>query len=119
MAIVSWEYYNSLYNKIDEDNFEKAEALAEKEVKKVIGAIRWNDITENTFGYEELKDCICKVMDMMQDNLKAEEHKGVSSVSNDGYSVSYGQVSTTISLNEELTATIKQCLSGTGLVGAY
>ena len=56
--IVNWEYYSSLYDAIAEDDFKKAEELAEKEVRAVIGPIRWAGITENTFGYEQLKDCI-------------------------------------------------------------
>lgn len=119
MAIVNWEHYSSLYSKISEDNFDKAEALAEIEVRAVIGAIRWANITEDTFGYDVLQDCICKVMDAMKDNEKLSKHMGVTSVSNDGYSESYGSEVTSNSLNDSLKTSIKSWLSGTGLVGAY
>ena len=119
MSIVSWEYYSSLYSKVSEDNFDKVEALAEIEVRAVIGAVRWATITEDTFGYDVLQDCICKVMDMMKDNEKLSAHMGVTSVSNDGYSESYGSEVTSIGLNENLKYSIRQWLSGTGLLGAY
>lgn len=118
MSHVTWEYYSSLYNKIPEDNFDKAEALAEKEVCVVIGPIRWANITADTFGFEQLQDCICKVMDKMAENENFGKGKWVSSVSNDGYSESY-VVQTEEQLRNELHSSIRAWLSGTGLVGAY
>ena len=53
--IVTWEYYSSLHNTVKQEDFERAEALAEKEVQRVIGWIRWANITEETFGYEQLR----------------------------------------------------------------
>ncbi|MBO5853118.1 MAG: hypothetical protein J6Q61_00095 [Bacteroidales bacterium] len=119
--IVTWEYYSSLYDTYTEEEmeaFEKAEALAEKEVQKVIGPIRWANITESTFGYTQLQDCICNVMNKMAADAKSGKGKGVSSVSNDGYSESY-VVQTEEQLRSELQSSIRARLSGTGLVGAY
>lgn len=116
--IVNWEYYSSLFGKVSESDFEKTELLAEKEVCAVIGPIRWAKITEDTFGYEQLKDCICKVMDKMAEDNESGKGKGVSSVSNDGYSESY-VVQTEEQLRSELRSSIRAWLSGTGLVGAY
>ena len=117
-AIVSWEYYSSLYDKVTNAEFTKAEARAEKEVRNVIGPLRWNNITEQSFGYEELKDCICLVINQMKDNDDLELGKGVTSVSNDGYSESYA-VANAEDVHQELQRTIKSALSGTGLVVAY
>ncbi len=116
--IVNWEYYSSLYNKVKQDNFDRAELLAQKEVIVVIGPIRWAQITEKTFGYEQLKDCICKVIDKMKENDESGKGRGVASVNNDGYSESY-VIQTEEQLREELHGCIKTWLSGTGLVGAY
>ncbi len=116
--IVNWEYYSSLFNKVSEDDFDKAEILAEKEVCAVIGPIRWANITEQTFGYNVLKDCICKVIDRLAEDSKSGKGKGMASVSNDGYSESY-VVQTEEQLRSELQSSIKAWLSGTGLVGAY
>lgn len=118
MSHVNWEYYSSLFEKVSEEEFPKAELRAEKEVRAVIGVIRWMDITEETFGYEQLKDCICKTIDKMADDAESGKGKGVSSVSNDGYSESY-VVQTEEQLRSELHSSIRAWLSGTGLVGAY
>ena len=63
--IVDWEYYSSLHNKVTETDFEKAEALAEKDVKLVVGFPRWNALDSEAWYYEQLKDCICNVIDKM------------------------------------------------------
>ncbi|MBO5372462.1 MAG: hypothetical protein J6A75_07060 [Lachnospiraceae bacterium] len=116
--IVNWEYYSSLFDKVSKEDFEKAERWAEMEVSNVIGPIRWAAITEETFGYQQLQDCICKVMNKMAEDVKSGKGKGVSSISNDGYSESY-VVQTEEQLRKELWCSIRAWLSGTGLVGAY
>ena len=118
MSHVTWEYYSSLYQNVNEDSFDKAEKLAEKEVCAVIGPIRWATITADSFGFEQLQDCICKVINKMTEDNKSGKGKGVSSVSNDGYSESY-VVQTEEHLRDELRSSIRAWLSGTGLVGAY
>lgn len=119
MPLVTWEYYCSLHNKVSEDNFSMAEMLAEKEIREVIGMIRWSNITVDTFGYEILQDCICNVIDRMQDDQMVAGRIGLSSVSNDGYTESYNGSTSAVGINEELKYSIRQWLSGTGLVGAY
>ena len=116
--IVNWEYYSSLHDIVNENDFEKAEIRAEKEVCQVIGPIRWATITTDTFGYSQLQDCICNVIDKMASDKKSGKGKGVSSVSNDGYSENY-VVQTEEQLRTELQSSIRAWLSGTGLVGAY
>ena len=116
--IVNWEYYSSLFGKVTQENFSKAELLAEKEVQRVIGPIRWAVISADTFGYDQLKDCICNVVNKMAENEALSERKGISSASNDGYSESY-VVRTEEELRTELKSFIRAWLSGTGLVGAY
>ena len=116
--LVDWEYYSSLHSKVKEDDYNRAEALAEKEVCAVIGPIRWAAITQETFGFTQLQDCICNVMDKMAVDFKSGKGKGLSSVSNDGYSKSY-VVQTEEQLRSELQGSIRAWLSGTGLVGAY
>lgn len=115
---VDWEYYSSLHTMVTEEAFERSEALAEKEIQRAIGGIRWAGITEDTFGFEQLKDCICNVMDKMAADARSGKGKGISSVSNDGYSESY-VVQTEEQLRNELESSIRAWLSGTGLAGAY
>lgn len=116
--LVDWEYYSSLFGNVSNEEFDRAEALAEKEVCTVIGPIRWANITIDTFGYGQLKDCICNVINKMASDEKSGKGKGISSASNDGYSESY-VVQTEEQLRSELQSSIRAWLSGTGLVGAY
>lgn len=116
--IVNWEYYSSLYSKVSKEQFDKSEQIAEKAVCSVIGPIRWAQITEETFGYEQLKDCICQVMDKVAIDDEAGLGTGVASVSNDGYSESY-VTQTAQQRMSDLQSCIRLWLSGTGLVGAY
>ena len=120
-ALVSWEYYSSLYSVITEDQFETAEALAEKEVIKVVGFIHWSErnlqhLEDEIYG-DQLMDCICKVINYRAEAPKA-QGRGVASVSNDGYSESY-VLQTQSQADEELGKNIRAWLSGTGLVRAY
>ena len=119
MAIVNWEYYSSLYSKVSEENFSAAELLAEKEVRNVIGVIRWSTITEDTFGYDVLQDCICKVINQLADNEVVAGRIGIKSVSNDGYTENYSGSTTAEGMNRNMKSLIRQMLSGTGLIGAY
>ena len=116
--IVDWEYYNSLYDNVTKKSFDRLEAKAESEVCAVIGPIRWASIAENTFGYQQLKDCICKVINKSVENDGSGAGKGLASVSNAGYSESY-VIQTEEQAKEELRRLIRSWLSGTGLVGAY
>lgn len=120
-ALVSWEYYSSLYSTVSEADFPKAEALAEKEVIRIVGLIHWGelnleDLDSEIYG-DQLKDCICKVVNFMAEAPKA-QGKGIASVSNDGYSESYVLQKQSDAL-EELGKNIRSWLSGTGIVRAY
>ncbi|MBQ8666653.1 MAG: hypothetical protein IJ526_07315 [Lachnospiraceae bacterium] len=117
-AIVSWEYYSSLHNMVSEDEFEKAEVLAETEVRSVIGPIHWAEITDESFGYDALKDCICNVIDTMTNSSRRGLGKGVKSATNDGYTEEY-VITSENELKSSLKKSIREALSGTGLVRAY
>lgn len=118
MSIISWEYYSSLNNEITEAEFEAAEVKAEQEIRQVIGPIKWDQITEETFGYVVLQDCVCNVINKMQENARLGLGQGVTSVNNDGYSETYA-IKTPEELKAEMGKLIRIWLSGTGLIGAY
>ena len=117
-AIVTWEYYGSLYNKVSETDFPTAEALAEKEVKLIVGYTRWSVLDADAWYYEQLKDCICNTIDKMFDVKNSGSGKGLASVNNDGYAESYS-IQTETQAKAELQSCIRAWLSGTGLAGAY
>ena len=121
-ALVSWEYYSSLFSKVtSQEAFEKAEALAEKDLARVIGPLRWAELVASDWSGEffadQLKDTICKVVDYQQTAGRV-SGAGVSSVSNDGYTESY-VLAKQSEAQEELQKNIRAWLSGTGLVRAY
>jgi hypothetical protein len=116
--IVTWEYYNSLHNKVSQEEFNRLEALAEKQILLVIGQYKWSTIKETAFYFNQLKDCICNVMNMLADLSKGGAGKGIASVSNDGYSENY-VVRTASEYNNEIRMCIVHGLSGTGLTSAF
>ena len=76
--IVNWEYYSSLHNVVSENDFSKAEQLAEKEVALVIGFPRWEAVDDTAFYFTQLKDCICNVIDKMASTKASGVGKGVA-----------------------------------------
>lgn len=121
-ALVSWEYYSSLYSTIGtQADFEKAESLAEKDLARVIGPLRWAELVSSDWSTEfyadQLMDTICKVVNY-QATAGKKTGAGVASVSNDGYSESYALAKQS-DAQEELQKNIQAWLSGTGLVRAY
>jgi hypothetical protein len=116
--IVTWEYYNSLYNKAKQDEFSRLEARAEKHILSVIGQYKWSHIQESAFYFDQLKDCICKVINLLIDLDRGGAGKGIASVSNDGYSENY-VVRTPDEYNKEIRTCIVHGLSGTGLTSAF
>lgn len=117
--IITWEHYSSLYDNLNSEvEFTRLEARAEREVRAVIGPVRWARVSPDTFGYEQLQDCICNVINKILEYDVSAVGKGISSVSNDGYSENY-TVQTESQVRAELQGSIRSWLSGTGLVGAY
>lgn len=116
--IVTWEYYASLYNKANQDEFASLEILAEKHIISVIGQHKWNNIHESAFYIDQLRDCICRVIDLLVDFNRSNAGKGLASVSNDGYTENY-VVRTSNEANTEIRECIKRGLSGTGLLSAF
>lgn len=120
MALLSWEYYSSLFDEVTEKEFQRAELMAEKEVARVIGPIHWAELPADLSGEfyrEQLLDCLCKVINHKK-QMKGKAGTGVSSASNDGYSESY-VLQTPSEAGEELAKNIRAWLAGTGLVRAY
>lgn len=116
--IVTWAEYSALHNKVAQTDFDTAEALAEKEVRAVIGPVRWEQIDSTTPFYDVLKDCICNVIDKAAADSATGRASGITSVSNDGYTEKYSGGGA-VDLHNETASSIRAWLSGTGLVGAY
>ena len=85
MGVLDWEYYNSHFPKISEDEFNKYSYGAERKVMKKLNK-PFEEYSENE--QTDIKDCICNVLNYQSVINKT---NGISSVSNDGYSESYVQ----------------------------
>lgn len=111
--------YSSLYtNRVTQTEFPAAEKLAEQVMRSEIGQPRWDKITPETYGFVTLQDCICNIINKMADDAKSAAGKGVTSVSNDGYSETFATTKPD-ELRQEMHSLICIWLSGTGLIGAY
>lgn len=87
MNILDWEYYNSHFPKLTEEEFHKVLYQSSVLVYRKL-ALEIEQLTEDELTM--VKDCICNVINYTYD---VKESQNVSSVSNDGYSVSYVQKS--------------------------
>lgn len=85
MNVIDWEYYNSHFPKISEEEFNKNVYSAERFVLKKLSKT-FNEY--NASQQTDIKDCICNIINYQATSKK---YEGISSVSNDGYSVSYSQ----------------------------
>ncbi len=125
MALLDWATYSATHSAVTEDEFDKAEALAERDVSLVIGPIRWALVIDGThpaleFFEDQLLECIARVMDYNVTESAQDIGKGIASASNDGYSETYNtELQTASAAAEEKRKNIRAWLSGTGLVGAY
>lgn len=95
MNILDWEYYNSHFPKLTEEEFKKVLYQSSVLVYRKL-ALEIEQLTEDELTM--VKDCICNVINYTYD---VKESQNVSSVSNDGYSVSYVQ-KTKEQLNDDL-----------------
>lgn len=81
LKAINWEYYNSHFANISEDEFNKIAYGCERVVLKRLK----KPFEEQTPSDKlDIKDCICNVINYQNARKK---YDGLSSVSNDGYSV--------------------------------
>lgn len=97
MELITWEYYNSHFNKLDEAQFNKVKYTAERLVLKRIRKSA-DELTENE--KTDVIDCIsCIINQVLSDERYS---NGIQSISNDGYSVSYSESLDTKSKIDEI-----------------
>ncbi len=105
MNVLDWEYYNSHFPKINEEEFNKNVYSAERYVLKKLKKSFNEYSTEQQIN---IKDCICNVINYLASTSK---YEGISSVSNDGYSVSYSQ-KTEMNTQKGLKSILNEWLGG-------
>lgn len=114
MLYIDWEWYNSHFPKLTEEEFKQKLPAAELKVD-ILTHFR----AKEAMGYklEQVKACVANLINTAADMEAAGAGGNVKSVSNDGYSESYEQV-TPEQVEEELKKVCFRWLSGTGLMGA-
>ncbi len=88
VEVVNWEYYNSHFPKVNEEEFTKLIYSASRFVLKKLSK-NFEEYTEEQ--QIDIKDCICNVLNYQSEFSRV---SSLSSVSNDGYSESYVQKET-------------------------
>ena len=113
MAYIDWEWYSSHFPKLTKEEFEEKLPRAEMKVN-----ILTHNRAQTAAGYklEQVKACVANLINRTAELEETGAGKNVKSVSNDGYSETYEQV-TAEQMEEALR---KECffwLSGSGLMG--
>lgn len=126
MAYISWEYYSSLFSKVQESDFDKlvAKASSKLDVYTHMRAknfeTAYNDETATDFQKQvhlQIQNTVCDLMNALYVHETSGMGTGVASVSNDGYSESY-KITTAAEKEAQLLSIVRSGLSGTGLAGA-
>lgn len=114
MAYIDWEWYNSHFPRLTRQKFEQRLPAAEMKVD-----ILTHNRARDAAGYkmEQVKACVANLMNRQAQLEEAGAGSNVKSVSNDGYSETYEQV-TPEQAEETLRRECFVWLSGTGLMGA-
>jgi len=127
MFYITWEQYSSLSGRItDENTFNKLRLSAELKMNTIthMRAKRFETEYDESVAtdfqkqvHEQIKSCVCDLIDAIDTQRASAMGTGISSVSNDGYSESY-KITTASEREEQLTQIVQVGLSGTGLAGA-
>lgn len=110
---VDWVYYNSRFPNVTETEFNLLNVQATAKIDIFTG--RRSQVATD-YKLVQLKDCVCNMINTISQQQKAQAGNGITSISNDGYSESYRNV-TKDQADAELKSVAIQWLSGTGLMG--
>lgn len=126
MLYIDWEYYNSLYDTVSENDFDRlnAKACAKLDVYTHMRARNFMAAYDADMAtpfqeqvYTQIQNTVCEIINLVSVQDAAGMGSGIASTSNDGYSETY-KVTTQAEKDAEVIALIQQGLSGTGLAGA-
>ena len=110
----SWVDYTTYYGDLDEDTFERLNHRVSRLVDTFTGN-RAKTAAGNKA--ERVSDCVCELIDILAGLEQGGAGKGITSVSNDGYSETY-TASDPSDVVKILRTAAYESLSGTGLMGA-
>lgn len=113
MPYVDWAYYNVNFPQLTQDEFETLLPQAERRVE-IYTHFRCRTATGGQL--EQVKAAVSNMVNAIADQNSTGAGSGVTSVSNDGYSESYANVTKELA-DAELRGICFRWLSGTGLMG--
>lgn len=126
MLYITWEYYSSLYDNVEEEDFDrlntkacaKLDVYTHMRVRNFMAGYDANAATPfQEQMHTQIRNTVCELINLISVQDAAVMGSGIASVSNDGYSETY-KITTQAEKDAEVIALIQQGLSGTGLAGA-
>ncbi len=126
MSYITWEEYSSICTEVPKEAFTRFCRKAEISLDEVthMRAGRFlseydeeqaTDFQKQVYG--QIKMTMCDLIDAIYTRDTSGMGTGIASVSNDGYSETY-HIKTESEMKAQMTAIIRNGLSGTGLAGA-
>lgn len=92
---VDWEYYSSLFSQVNEDTFDSLIDRAETEMKLRTFKFKLIAVQSTDDYYTNIQNCVCEIINKLNDFDNTNAGKGIKSASNDGYSETYNNVTVT------------------------
>ncbi len=115
MAYADYEYYAEHFGQLtDREEFDRLAGNASRMLDVLTGR---RAASATGYKADALADAVCAMVDFMYAAEESGQGRGVTSVSNDGYSESYA-ASTPEAVEQSIRSLAFQWLSGTGLMGA-
>lgn len=113
---VTYAYYSAAFRTVDEAEFTR---LLPQAVRKldVLTHRRARPLQEGDYRLDQMRDAICNLINYLHTQEETGQGRGVTSISNDGYTESYAAASPEVA-ETNLRSVCACWLSGTGLMGA-
>lgn len=109
MGFSDWEYYQTVYKgNLTEDDYNSFVSQAYYEILSQTNSCALKYTNADSLMLDNLKMCECSLIDAM--NGYAEVPKGVNSINNDSYSVSFGGQYATESQSDAINAICQRYL---------
>lgn len=113
---VTYPYFQSMGLSMEEADFTRLLPLAVRRLE-ILTHQRAHALKEGDYRLSRMRDAICNLVSYLALQEKNPQSKGITSISNDGYSESYANVSAQVA-ETNLQSLCRCWLSGTGLMSA-
>ncbi len=113
---VTYAYYSAAFRMVDEAEFAR---LLPQAVRKldILTHRRARRLESGDYRLDQFRDAVCNLVNYLHTQEETGQGRGVTSISNDGYSESYAAASPDVA-ETNLRSVCACWLSGTGLMSA-